>query len=206
MRLAVISDSHIPEREPDIPEPFRERIAAADHTIHAGDFESPDVLTNVRDLATELTAVHGNVDPAGVDLPAVDAVELGGVTFVVTHSTIDPVAAAANATGVDTEMELNEDDEVTEFTATIESESGLTLSGEDWLQAVADTARVRTRSWDGEGVVGIGGHSHEVEDETFEGVRVLNPGSVTGADPAERATMLTVDVEGGDIEVHLHEA
>lgn len=206
MRLAVISDSHIPEREAEIPEPFRERIAAADHTIHAGDFEMPAVLRDVQELATGLTAVHGNVDPDEVALPAVDAVELGGVTFVVTHSTINPVTAAANATHVATEMELNDDHEVVGFSTTIESESGLTLTDEDWLRAIADTARARTRSWDGEGVVGIGGHSHEVADETFEGVRVLNPGSVTGADPAETATMMTVDVEEEDFEVHLHEA
>jgi hypothetical protein len=35
---------------------------------------------------------------------------------------------------------------------------------------------------------------------------VLNPGSVTGADPADRATMLTVDVEDGELAVDLHEA
>src|SRR6056297_321751 len=100
MELAIISDSHIPERETTIPDSFRERIAAADHTIHAGDFETADVLEDVRELATELTAVHGNVDPDEIGLPAVDAVTLEGVTFVVTHGTINPVAAAVNATAV----------------------------------------------------------------------------------------------------------
>ncbi|WP_217920487.1 metallophosphoesterase family protein [Halolamina sp. CBA1230] len=85
MELAVVSDSHVPERESALPEEFRERIAAADHTIHAGDFQTVDVLDDVRALASELTAVHGNVDPDGIGLPAVDAVTLGGVTFVVTH-------------------------------------------------------------------------------------------------------------------------
>jgi hypothetical protein len=63
MRLAVISDSHIHERETDIPESFRDRTAAADHTIHAGDFETSAALAEFQKLATELTAVPGNVNP-----------------------------------------------------------------------------------------------------------------------------------------------
>ncbi|MFB6220045.1 MAG: metallophosphoesterase family protein [Halolamina sp.] len=205
MEVAVISDSHIPDRERAIPDPFRERIAAADHTVHAGDFETAAVLGDLRELATELTAVHGNVDPADIGLPAVASVTLGGVAFVVTHGTINPVEAAADATSVDTEMEVGADNEITGFDATIESESGLVLYGDEWADAVADTARVRTRRWDGEGVVGIGGHSHEVEDRVHDGVRVLNPGSVTGADPADRATMLTVEADNGEVDVTLHE-
>lgn len=182
MHLAVISDSHIPARETSIPEPFRERIAAADHTIHAGDFESPDALTEVRDLASGLTAVHGNADPTGIDLPAVEALEAGGITFVVTHGTLNLVAAA------------------------VYGHDGMVMTGEDWARAISDVARARTRAWAGEGVVGIGGHTHVVEDDIYEDVRVLNPGSVTGADPAEDATMMTIDVEDGGYEVTVHEA
>ncbi|ELZ10780.1 putative phosphoesterase [Halovivax asiaticus JCM 14624] len=182
MTLAIIADSHIPEREADIPDSFRERIADAEHTIHAGDFETPAVLDEVRDLATALTAVHGNADPADMGLPSVAELTIDGVTFVVTHGTLNPVEAA------------------------VYGDDGFVMSGEDWNRAIADTARARTRSWDGEGVVGVGGHSHRVEDAVYEGVRVLNPGSVTGADPAERATMLTVEVDEGAIDVTLHEA
>ncbi|MEF8801365.1 MAG: metallophosphoesterase family protein [Halolamina sp.] len=191
MELAVISDSHIPAREPAIPDAFCERIAAADHTIHAGDFETADVLADVRELATELTAVHGNIDP-DIGLPAVASVTLGGVTFVVTHGTINPVQTAANARQIST----------TGGGATIR---GDVLAGANWETAIADTARVRTRAWNGEGIVGIGGHSHEVVDTVHEGVRLLNPGSVTGADPADIATMLTVEVEDGAVDVTLHE-
>jgi len=205
MELAVVSDSHIPARESTIPDSFRERIVAADHTIHAGDFETAELLADVRDLATELTAVHGNVDPEEIDLPSVASVTLGGVTFVVTHGTINPVEAAAGATNVTTKMEVDDDNEITEFEATMESESGLVLYGDEWADAIADTARARTRQSDSEGVVGIGGHSHEVEDRVHEGVRVLNPGSVTGADPADRPTMLTVEAEDGAVDVTVHE-
>lgn len=57
----------------------------------------------------------------------------------------------------------------------------------------------------GEAAVGIAGHTHEVLDTTSGGVRVLNPGSVTGAAPASRTTMMTVDVDGGDLTVTVHE-
>lgn len=50
-------------------------------------------------------------------------------------------------------------------------------------------------------VVGVSGHTHDLTDKTVEDVRLLNPGSATGADPAEQATMLTVDVDGSDVDV-----
>lgn len=49
----------------------------------------------------------------------------------------------------------------------------------------------------------IAGHSHEVLDEDLDGVRLLNPGSATGADPADRATMYRVTVDTGAIDVQL---
>lgn len=49
--------------------------------------------------------------------------------------------------------------------------------------------------------VGISGHTHELRDQEIDGVRLLNPGSATGARPAERPSMLLVDVEGTDVEV-----
>ncbi|WP_254536567.1 metallophosphoesterase family protein [Halomarina litorea] len=182
MQVALVSDTHVPERADAITDPFRERIAAADHTIHAGDFEAPEVLADVRELAADLTAVNGNVDPVGIGLPDVDAVTVGGVTFVVTHGTLNPVERAVFPT------------------------DGMVMTREDWLNAVADTARARVRGWaNDDPVVGVGGHSHQVVDDVHEGIRVLNPGSATGADPADVATMMTVEVENGTFEVTLHE-
>ncbi|NIX25659.1 MAG: YfcE family phosphodiesterase, partial [Actinobacteria bacterium] len=88
--IAVISDSHIPERADGIPAAFRERIATADRVVHAGDFTDPSALESVRELAGErLVAVYGNMDPRNLDLPAVERFEAGGVEFVVTHGTGD---------------------------------------------------------------------------------------------------------------------
>lgn len=162
MQLALVSDSHIPQRADAIPEPFRDRISEADHVIHAGDFTSPDALEAVRELATDLTAVYGNMDPRNLELPAVAEVEVGGVEFVITHGT---------------------------------------GSLEGYEDRVAGVVQEEV----GEDAVGVAGHTHEVLDEVIDGVRLLNPGSVTGAAPAERTTMMTATVEDGSVDVTVHE-
>jgi putative phosphoesterase len=167
MRLAILADTHIPDREREIPASFLERIEAADHVIHAGDFTSREVLEDLQERATELTAVRGNMDAPGeldaTDLPEVATVEAGEVTVVATHGTV--------------------------------------ASPEEWYDAVAEA----TREAAAEPRVGIGAHTHQLEDRVHEGIRLLNPGSATGAAPATRATMLTAAVEGSDVEVTVHE-
>ena len=162
MQLAIVSDSHIPSRAQRLPDAFRERVRTADHVIHAGDFDSKSALADVRDLAPELTAVAGNMDPQ-VGLPDVATVEAGGVTFVVTHGT-------GPARG--------------------------------WADRVARTVREEADEPRG----GVAGHTHEITDRIHGDVHILNPGSVTGAAPADRATMLTVDANDGEIDVTVHEA
>lgn len=39
MEVALISDTHIPSRASEVPSAFAERVRAAEHTIHAGDFD-----------------------------------------------------------------------------------------------------------------------------------------------------------------------
>lgn len=163
-RLAVISDSHIPERASELPASFRERIRSADQVIHAGDFTSEDVLAEVASLADDdLTAVYGNMDPRNLDLPAVDTLTTEGVTFVVSHGTGAP---------------------------------------DDYEERVAGIVREEAD----EQAIGIAGHTHEILDTTREGIRLLNPGSVTGAPPASRATMMIVDVDDGDLDVTIQDA
>ena len=161
MQVALIADTHIPSRASEIPGEFAERIRAADHVIHAGDFDSEGAFTNVRAMADTLTAVSGNMDRR-LGLPDVRTVELGGVEFVVTHGTgprhnyRERVAAAVEE------------------------------------HATADDP------------VGVAGHTHELLDTRHGGVRLLNPGTVTGASPADRATMLTATVENGELTVTQH--
>ncbi|MHB9287062.1 metallophosphoesterase family protein [Halobacteriales archaeon Cl-PHB] len=162
MKVALVSDTHIPSRAQRIPDAFREKIRRADHVVHAGDFDSEGALADFQDLAPALTAVHGNMDPR-VGLPAVATVELGGVEFVVTHGT-------GSRRGYEARV----------------------------VNAVREHAET-------ENAVGVAGHTHELLDDTHDGIRLLNPGSVTGAAPADRATMLTAAVEDGDLDVTVHE-
>ena len=49
--------------------------------------------------------------------------------------------------------------------------------------------------------VGVAGHTHEVTDREHDGVRILNPGSATGARPAEEETAMVVGVADDEIDV-----
>ncbi|WP_338727057.1 metallophosphoesterase family protein [Haladaptatus sp. DJG-WS-42] len=49
--------------------------------------------------------------------------------------------------------------------------------------------------------IGVSGHTHRVHDEVVDGVRLLNPGSATGAAPALTATMLVVSIDGDAVSV-----
>lgn len=187
MDVAILADTHVPGQAEQLPDAFRDRVADADHVVHAGDFGSHEAYRTVRDLADDLTAVYGNADPEDVDLPAVASVAAEGVTLVVSHGMVNFVERA------------------------VSSSEGVVFDRDDWLDAVADTARARAGvdgDADGDGtVVGVGGHSHEVEDEIHDGVRVLNPGSATGVGPAEgEATMMTAALAAGDLDVRVHRA
>ncbi|MEF8783502.1 MAG: metallophosphoesterase family protein [Haloarculaceae archaeon] len=67
---------------------------------------------------------------------------------------------------------------------------------------VAQTAREDAET---DAPVAVSGHTHEVLDTTREGVRLLNPGSATGAQPATKPTMMTAVATDGDLDVELHE-
>lgn len=161
--VAVISDTHIPRRADAIPPSFQDRIAGADHTIHAGDFTAPGVLETIDQLsAGALTAVSGNMDPPDFGLPLAASVEVDGLEFVVVHGAGPP---------------------------------------ETYEERIA---RVVEESATG-AAVGVAGHTHDVLDTTVDGVRLLNPGSLTAAAPADRSTMMTVEIDADDLTVAVHE-
>ncbi|MEZ3164129.1 metallophosphoesterase family protein [Halorubrum sp. RMP-47] len=179
MDIAILSDTQVPQQREALPDPFRQRVAAADHVVHAGDFGSVAALDAIESAATELTAVYGNADPAAVDLPPVASLSAGGVTLVVSHGMVNFVERAVGST------------------------EGVVFGPSDWFDAVVDIAQARA---DGESaVVGVAGHTHEVVDETHDGVRVLNPGTATGVGGDEApSTMLTAEVADGAIDVTTH--
>ena len=87
MRVAVISDTHIPRGPRVIPPACLERCAAADAILHAGDLTSLDVLELLRGLGPPVHAIHGNVDTAAVRnvLPETLQVDLDGATVALVH-------------------------------------------------------------------------------------------------------------------------
>lgn len=87
MRLAIISDTHLPRGARAIPADCLERCAAADAILHAGDLIDVSVLELLRGLGPPVHAVHGNVDGAGVRhlLPARLERTFGGVRIGMTH-------------------------------------------------------------------------------------------------------------------------
>ncbi|WP_135826885.1 metallophosphoesterase family protein [Halorussus ruber] len=160
--IAIVSDTHIPSRAGRVPDWVADRIQTADHTIHAGDFDSPEAYETIADLAGEsFTAVTGNMDSGSLDLPKVATVDIQGTTFVVTHGTA-PTA-------------------------------------EEYEETIAE---VVSEELAGPGIA-VAGHTHEVVDGDIEGIRFLNPGSATGASPAERETMMTVEIIEGEVDVRV---
>jgi putative phosphoesterase len=93
MLIGVISDTHGLLRHEALV-----ALAEAEHILHAGDVGNADILAALGRIAP-VTAIRGNIDIHGpcADLPATEAVELGGRLFYMVHSVhdldIDPRAA-----------------------------------------------------------------------------------------------------------------
>jgi len=67
---------------------------------------------------------------------------------------------------------------------------------EDRVAAVVDTHAAADRP-----TIGVSGHTHRVLDTRVDGYRLLNPGSATGAWPAQAATLVVAEVAAGDLDV-----
>ena len=68
MRLAVISDTHLPRGTRRLPDACVERLRAADAILHAGDLAAASVLDDLAALGPPVIAVQGNVDEPEVRL------------------------------------------------------------------------------------------------------------------------------------------
>jgi putative phosphoesterase len=87
MRLAIISDTHMPRGDRALPEACVERLRAADAILHAGDLITLEVLELLQSLGPPVHAVHGNVDGPEVRaaLPGARVVEVGGARIGMVH-------------------------------------------------------------------------------------------------------------------------
>ena len=87
MRIAIVSDTHMPRGDRAVPEPCVAAMRSADLLVHAGDLSSAEVLDWLESLGPPLKAVHGNVDSAAVRerLPEVAEFTVEGHRIAVTH-------------------------------------------------------------------------------------------------------------------------
>lgn len=88
MQIAVVSDSHIPQREDEIPEEFWEFIENSDVTVHAGDFTAKETYNALEEYSDEFYAVKGNCDFfQDPELPQSEKFEIKGHKIGVYHGT-----------------------------------------------------------------------------------------------------------------------
>ena len=87
MRLAIVSDTHLPRGRRTLPEACVERLREADAILHAGDFMELSVLEEISALGPPVHAVRGNVDSAELQarLPAARVVKAGGARIAMLH-------------------------------------------------------------------------------------------------------------------------
>lgn len=87
MRLAIISDTHLPRGQRALPEACVAHLRGADLILHAGDVSTLEVLEEIRAIGPPVQAVHGNVDDARLRtaLPAARLVEAGGARIAMLH-------------------------------------------------------------------------------------------------------------------------
>lgn len=86
MRIGLISDTHIPQTLPRLPEEVDRHFAHVDRILHAGDLVNLDVVKGLSRIAPTI-AVAGNMDPPEVrrQLPTREVIELGGATIGLCH-------------------------------------------------------------------------------------------------------------------------
>jgi uncharacterized protein len=87
MRIAVISDTHMPRGNRALPARAVAELRAADAILHGGDFMRAEVLELLQRLGPPVHGVHGNVDDEALRrmLPAARVVELGGARIGMVH-------------------------------------------------------------------------------------------------------------------------
>ena len=87
MRLAILSDTHLPRGGRAIPERCLDECRDADAILHAGDLVDLTVLDLLRSLGPPVHAIHGNVDNAAVRavLPKRLEAEFAGVRIGMIH-------------------------------------------------------------------------------------------------------------------------
>ncbi len=96
IRIGIISDTHGLLRDEAV-----DTLRGVDLIIHAGDIDTPEVLSDLQRLAP-VKAVRGNMDRGkwADQLPPVEIITIGGISIYVLHDLLqldlDPKAAQIN--------------------------------------------------------------------------------------------------------------
>jgi uncharacterized protein len=87
MRLAIISDTHMPRGNRSLPAACVAELRAADAILHAGDFMRVEVLRALEALGPPVHGIHGNVDEDALRrmLPAARVIEAAGARIAMVH-------------------------------------------------------------------------------------------------------------------------
>ena len=87
MRLAIISDTHMPRGTRALPAACLAELRAADAILHAGDFMRVEVLRMLEGLGPPVHGIHGNVDDDTLTrmLPTARMVEAAGARIAMIH-------------------------------------------------------------------------------------------------------------------------
>jgi uncharacterized protein len=87
VRLAVVSDTHLPRGARRLPDACVALLREADLILHAGDLVAVSVLEELEGLGPPLAAIHGNVDSAEVRarLPERRVVDAAGARIGMVH-------------------------------------------------------------------------------------------------------------------------
>jgi putative phosphoesterase len=85
VRIAVISDTHLPRGSRALPPRCVAELERADLILHAGDIATRGVLADVEAIGPPVRAVRGNVDEPALDLPEARTVEAEGVRIAMIH-------------------------------------------------------------------------------------------------------------------------
>lgn len=87
MRIAVISDTHLPRGRRALPRRCVAELRAADLILHGGDVATAAVLDELEALGPPVLGVLGNVDEPALArrLPAERIVEAGGARIAMVH-------------------------------------------------------------------------------------------------------------------------
>jgi putative phosphoesterase len=87
VRIAIVSDTHMPRGTRALPEPCVEHLLGADAILHCGDFMAAEVLHWLERLGPPVHAVFGNVDDVVLRhrLPERHVAELDGARIGMVH-------------------------------------------------------------------------------------------------------------------------